>query len=178
MSGAFTVAYKKRRITLKKEKINRKLFCYLYLKLGNIYEAAVKAGFPPDTAFYEGIRSLQMSSSQRLIKQLSEVIAPMRRMLIHSGLERLAFGNANDAVYLVFSEELPSPSQISELDLFNVSEIKRVKGGGVEVKLFDRQKALEKMFDYVNSSSSENSAISFINALKSPDYLEGENDND
>lgn len=113
-----------------------------------------------------------------MIKQLSEVIAPMRRMLIHSGLERLAFGNANDAVYLVFSEELPSPSQISELDLFNVSEIKRVKGGGVEVKLFDRQKALEKMFDYVNSSSSENSAISFINALKSPDYLEGENDND
>ena len=160
------------------KKINRKLFCYLYLKLGNVYEAAIKAGFPPKTAFYEGIKTLEMASSQKVIKQLSNTIAPMRTMLIHSGLERLAFGNSNDAAYLVFSEELPSPTQISELDLFNVSEIKRVKGGGVEVKLFDRQKALEKMFDYANSSDSANSAVSFINALKSSDNLEGEDNND
>lgn len=163
---------------MESKKINRKLFCYLYLKLGNVYEAAIKAGFPPETAFYEGIKTLQMSSSQRVIKQLSNLIAPMRTMLIHSGLERLAFGNSNDAEYLVFSEELPSPSQISGLDLFNVSEIKRVKGGGVDVKLFDRQKALEKMFDYANSSNSENSAVSFINALRGSDNLEGEDNNE
>lgn len=163
---------------MESKKINRKLFCYLYLKLGNVYEAAIKAGFPPETAFYEGIKTLQMSSSQRVIKQLSNLIAPMRTMLIHSGLERLAFGNSNDAAYLVFSEELPSPSQISGLDLFNVSEIKRVKGGGVDVKLFDRQKALEKMFDYANSFNSENSAVSFINALRGSDNLEGEDNNE
>ena len=159
---------------MESKKINRKLFCYLYLKLGNVYEAAIKAGFPPETAFYEGIKTLQMSSSQRVIKQLSNSIAPMRTMLIHSGLERLAFGNSNDAAYLVFSEELPSPSQISGLDLFNVSEIKRVKGGGVDVKLFDRQKALEKCLTDANSSNSENSAVSFINALRGSDNLEGE----
>ena len=50
----------------------------------------------------------------------------------------------------------------------NVSEIKRVKGGGVEVKLFDRLKALEKLYDIANSSDSQLCASSFIEALKLP----------
>ena len=85
--------------------------------------------------------------------------------LIWSGLERLAFGNINDAVFLVFSEELPPPSTIAKLDLFNVSELKRVKGGGVEIKIFDRQKALEKMLEYSNTSSNSATAKNLIEAL-------------
>jgi hypothetical protein len=85
--------------------------------------------------------------------------------LIWNGLERLAFGSINDAVFLVFSEELPPPSTIAKLDLFNVSELKRVKGGGVEVKIFDRQKAIEKMLDYSTTSDNSVTAKNLIEAL-------------
>lgn len=92
--------------------------------------------------------------------------------LIWKGLERLAFGVTNDAVFLVFSEELPPPSTISKLDLFNVSELKRVKGGGVEVKFFDRQKAIEKMLEYSNTSNNNETAKSLIEALGGGDTFE------
>lgn len=84
--------------------------------------------------------------------------------LVKSGLERIAFGSSNDAALLVFSEEMPNPDKISELDLFNVSEIKRVKGGGVEVKLFDRQKALERLYEYAVQNSGKG-ASDLIKAL-------------
>lgn len=88
--------------------------------------------------------------------------------LIWNGLERLAFGSINDAVFLVFSEELPPPSTIAKLDLFNVSELKRVKGGGVEIKIFDRQKAIEKMLDYANETDHSATAKNLIEALRAP----------
>lgn len=84
---------------------------------------------------------------------------------IKEGLKHLAFGNCNDAVVLAFAEELPPKSVIEKLDLFNVSEIKRVKGGGVEIKLFDRFKALEKLYEIENSSENHAKATEIINAL-------------
>lgn len=84
---------------------------------------------------------------------------------IKEGLKQLAFGKCNDAVFLAFAEELPPPSLIENLDLFNVSEIKRVKGGGVEIKLFDRLEALEKLYEIENSSESNDRAEKLINAL-------------
>lgn len=80
-------------------------------------------------------------------------------------LKHLAFGSCNDAVVLAFAEELPPKSVIEKLDLFNVSEIKRVKGGGVEIKLFDRLKALEKLYEIENSSENHDKAAEIINAL-------------
>ena len=85
--------------------------------------------------------------------------------LTWKGFERLAFGNINDATFLVFSEELPPPSTIAKLDLFNVSELKRIKGGGVEIKIFDRQKALEKMLEYSSSMDNSVTAKNLMDAL-------------
>ena len=39
----------------------------------------------------------------------------------------------------------PDIQEISSLDLFNVAEIKRPKDGALEIKFFDRIKALEKL---------------------------------
>lgn len=144
----------------------QKLFCCNYVKLGNVGEAAVKAGFSPETALMDGMECLENKACRRLISRLKKSCYSGSAEII-SGLERLAFGSCNDAVYLVFSEELPPPQVISKLDLFNVSEIKRVKGGGVEVKLFDRQKALEKMLDFLNCSDNANGAESLLAALTS-----------
>lgn len=141
----------------------RKSFCCNYVLLGNVAEAAVRAGFDRENALLEGVACLESAECKRLISQLRDILSDSGNVV--AGLKRLAFGSCTDAVYLVFADELPPPSVISNLDLFNVSEIKRVKGGGVEVKLFDRQKALEKLFEFENTCSDRGNAASLIEAL-------------
>ena len=102
---------------------------------------------------------------RRRIAELSELLSGNSE--VTAGLKRLAFGSCKDAVVLAFTEELPPPEVIEKLDLFNVSEIKRVKGGGVEIKLFDRLKALEKLFELENSVSDRSKASGLIAALMS-----------
>lgn len=62
--------------------------------------------------------------------------------LLRRGFERLAFGSVTDAVRLLFTEDI-SASSLDQMDLFNVAEIKRLKGGGMEIKFADRLKALQ-----------------------------------
>ena len=140
-------------------------FCCLYVMLGNAAEAAEKAGFPKESALTEAVKCLKSEKCRKTIASLRSLLADSGN--VEAGLKRLAFGNCTDAVYLVFADELPPPSVIESLDLFNVSEIKRVKGGGVEVKLFDRLKALEKLFELENTASDSNKAAELIRALTS-----------
>ena len=88
------------------------------------------------------------------------------------GLRKLAFGKVNDAVRLAFAEETPSFRVLSRMDLFNVSSIKRVKGGGVEVQFFDRQKALEKLYEYASADHNASSAEGLLEALMRDDAHE------
>lgn len=147
-------------------KLKQKAFCCNYVLLGNVKEAAIRAGFSTEEALIEGVACLESAQCKRLIAKLRNTLADSGNVI--SGLKRLAFGSCTDAVYLVFADELPPSHVISNLDLFNVSEIKRVKGGGVEVKLFDRQKALEKLFEFENSFSDRGAADSLIEALTKP----------
>ena len=64
---------------------------------------------------------------------------------IEKGLTELAFGSCCDAVKLLFMSEDEIMQKLPKLKLINVSEIKRPKGGGMEIKFFDRLKALEKL---------------------------------
>lgn len=146
-------------------KSKRNAFCCYYVTLGNIEEAAVKAGFCRENALSEGISCLKSAECRRNIAKLRETLSDSNN--VTAGLKRLAFGNCSDAVYLVFADELPSPEVIERLDLFNVSEIKRVKGGGVEIKLFDRLKALEKLFELENSFAERGKAAGLMAALTS-----------
>lgn len=58
-----------------------------------------------------------------------------------NGYERIAFGEVNDAVRLLF-EDAPDPDELRQLDLYNVAEIRRLKGGNVEIRFYDRMEAL------------------------------------
>ena len=77
---------------------------------------------------------------------------------ISAGYFRLAFGCVSDAVKLIFSEDI-TEEKIDELDLFNISEIKRKKGGDVEIKFFDRIKALERLSEMSESDSSGEASV-------------------
>ena len=80
------------------------------------------------------------------------------------GLRRLAFGEITDAVSLLFEPE-KILQKLNTLDLFNVSEIKRPKGGGMEIKFFDRLKAIDKIREMVNEQT-DKSPTSFYEALE------------
>ena len=97
-----------------------------------------------------------------MLARLSRPVAAYES--VRSGLERLAFGSILDAVKLIRDE---GETDISSLDLFNVSEIKRVKGGGVEIKFFDRLEALEKLLQIEESFGRSATAESFFSALES-----------
>lgn len=83
---------------------------------------------------------------------------------VREGLRRLAFGEIQDAVLLLFADEGEILNRLGELNLYNVSEIKRPKGGGMEIKFFDRIKALEKLREASDSAVSE--PLSFYRALE------------
>ena len=85
--------------------------------------------------------------------------------MVIDGLEQLAFGKVNDAVSLVFAEDMPPPEIPARMKLFNISSVKRVKGGGVEVQFFDRQKALEKLYEYALSNQNGKISESLLKAL-------------
>ncbi len=85
---------------------------------------------------------------------------------VRIGLERLAFGAVNDVIEVVMSEEGVASHKIKTMNFFNVSEIKKVKGGGVEIKLFDRQKAMEKLLEIYEKNENSSSAQEFLSALK------------
>ena len=54
--------------------------------------------------------------------------------------------------------------KLKKLNLFNISEIKRPKGGGLEIKFFDRIKAFERLRD--NESAKGDEGLSFYQALE------------
>lgn len=84
---------------------------------------------------------------------------------VSEGLRRLAFGEIQDAVSLLFESEEGIIAKLPQLDLFNISEIKRVKGGGMEIKFFDRLKALEKLGQAI-STADKSQSKSFYDALE------------
>ncbi|MDE6864097.1 MAG: terminase small subunit [Eubacterium sp.] len=89
----------------------------------------------------------------------------MTQKEVSEGLRRLAFGEIRDAVSLLFESEDDIIEKLPELDLFNISEIKRVKGGGMEIKFFDRLKALDKLGQVINTTD-KSQAKSFYEALE------------
>ena len=119
-----------------------KEFCLCFLQSGDATLSAREAGFAD--AQRTGRRLL---CEERIASELERLAAIQNRLLgvaAATGYRRLAFGNAADAVSLVFEQE-PDRETLGRMDLFLVSEIKRPKDGAMEIKLFDRVKAMEKL---------------------------------
>lgn len=83
---------------------------------------------------------------------------------VREGLRHLAFGEIQDAIQLLFAQENEILEKLPSLDLFCISEIKRPKGGGMEIKFFDRIKALEKLRDTKSEAPAQ--PLSFYKALE------------
>jgi hypothetical protein len=92
---------------------------------------------------------------------------------VRQGLLDLAFGSISDAVSLLYLSDDEALQKLPKLNLFNVSEIKRPKGGGMEIKFFDRLRACEKLTQ--QSESKKDEGLSFYQALeKSVEEIRGD----
>ena len=77
------------------------------------------------------------------------------------GFRRLAFGGIHDAVRLLFCEDV-NPRTLKNMDLFAVSEIRRPKNGGMEIRFFDRIEALRLLSELETSGTGAQALLSAI----------------
>lgn len=135
-------------------------FCSCFLKTGNAQKSAELAGFGGD-ARAVGDKLLQR---QDILSEIADIAGRQEKILsglATAGYIRLAFGSIADAVSLLYLDK-PSREELEKMDLFLVSEIKHPKEGAVEIKFFDRLKALEKLSA---NRDSDDSAGSIFDAI-------------
>lgn len=132
-------------------------FCRLMAQGCAPTEAAVRAGYrlAPTKA---ADRLLGRGEVRRSIEQYGAAL--FKRNAV-AGYERIAFGSVADAVRLCFADGVPD--DLDALDLYMVSEVKRSKNG-VEIKFFDRLKALDRLSDL--SDPEDDRAEPFYRALE------------
>ena len=132
-------------------------FCKYFCVCKNHREAAFKAGF----AFPEisGMRLLLKSEIKEELQTLSNEVE--RFADVSDGLRRIAFGSVADAVKLALNAD--EIGDVENLDLFSVQEIKFAKNGGIEIKFYDRIKALEALASMPDGSGDDTTP--FIEAI-------------
>ncbi len=118
-------------------------FCHQYIQTGNPTEAARISGYKGNLER----KGTELVSNPQIHKAIESMFKEKKKNLTYkatTGYERLAFGSISDCIKLLFSETL-TPKDLDQMDLFNISEIKKPKEGAMEIKFFDRLRALEKL---------------------------------
>lgn len=147
-----------------KSKLSKKerQFCCNYVNTGNVKESAIKAGF---SATPEKV-GFALLEREDISKEIDQMYSERRKNMVYracSGYERLAFGSIVDAIKLLAAKDVDELS-LDNMDFFNIAEIKIIKGGGMEIKFFDRLRALEKLEQ--SDLSKANEITPFYRALE------------
>lgn len=137
-----------------------KLFCSYFSVLRNARESAALSGYI--LPFTTGNMLLQKSSVKKEIDLLTSKYPDCDE--VKAGFRRLAFGSTADCIKLVFKDDIKD-EDIESFDLFNISEIKKAKNGNVEIKFFDRIKAMEHLLNCENTHNND-SAVEFFEAIQ------------
>ena len=141
---------------------NQKIFCYYFVETGNPEKAFDIANMENSA---ENIPKLMLDESIRSeIKKIYEYKKQNLSMKAEIGYEHLAFGEIFDCIKLIFLKDIENYG-IENMNLFNISEIKRLKDGTMEIKFFDRMKALEKI-EQIESTKAESEILPFYSALE------------
>lgn len=136
-----------------------KKFCVCFAETGDPKQAAALSGYKKDPKA-AGIMLLSRDDILSEVERLIKMKEKLARCMSSVGYQRLAFGDTTDAVSLLYAQNHDN-AELSSLDLFMISEIKKPKDGSVEIKFFDRLKALEKL----ESISGENGVKNLFDAI-------------
>ena len=158
----------------RKLKPKEKEFCRQYVKCLDAEKAALRAQYKnPLAAAYDLLGRSDIVDEIESLSKLNERLIPTLSKAI---IQKLSFGDIADALTLVFSES-PEKEDIEKMDLFCISEIKRTKDKTVEIKFFDRLKAIERLTQ--NASAAQNGVGGLYDALiLGAKSLEGVDKND
>ncbi len=135
---------------------NEKTFCEYFALWGDAVRAADSAGY--ENPKKDGPQLLCRADIRKKINAICETMIKSSQARACLGYERLALGKVTDAIKLLYCENL-SDDEIEKLDLTNIAEIKKPKDGAMEIKFFDRLKALEKMGDFDKESSKKQGSL-------------------
>lgn len=155
---------------MKTKKLTKReqLFCLSFALYANAREAAAKSGYAnPEKA------GMKLMAKKEIRDEIGKLISKKTgNDEIICGLKRLAFGSVADCLKLILASNAES-FDAENMDFFNIAEIKKPKGGGIEIKFFDRLKALEKL-SQICENGDEESSMPFYEAIrKSAKALEG-----
>ena len=153
---------KKEWYSIKRQNLTEKefLFCCYFAELSSVLDSAVNAGFEKENAFYEGVKILQKPEALRQIRKQRKILFGKGESSAAAALRRIIFSNPVEAVNSVMTDE-----PCEKGDFFSISEIKRAKGGGTELKLLNKLEALKLLFEIEENEKKSNGAQSFFSAL-------------
>lgn len=155
----------------------QRLFCIHYVKSKNATLAAIKAGYSKDSAYVEGSRLLRNAKVIDEVKKLKVAITEellIDEIDIINEYMRIAFADIGN--YVEFgTEEVETEfgmvnksyvrfKQDMEVDSSIISEVSIGKDGA-KLKLYDKMKALEFIYDKVNTDKIEKQKL-LIEKLK------------
>lgn len=146
------------------------LFCCYFSELSSVLESALAAGYPKETAFIEGTRILENPKAIKFIRKQREILFNKEESSAEKALRRIAFSNPQSTVNSVISED----ADFFDGDCFCISEIKKVKGGGAEIKFVNKLDALKLLYEIEDARKKSDGATNFFSALQ----LESSGDND
>lgn len=143
-------------------------FCCFYSSNGNVRLSAVMAGYSSNPE-QTGQQLLTRGDIAGRVKEYRDTRVNDLRLMALLGYERLAFGSIADCIQLLYMEA-PTLQRLEAMDLFMISEIKKPKDGAMEIKFFDRIKALEKLSEAQEDTNEK--SLPFYRALeRSADML-------
>lgn len=149
---------KKKKVALSKRE---KLFCLSFVNSLDAELSAKEAGYTKNPK-NKGQALLLNSGIADEIARLKSLRERAMKNSSVLGLEKLAFSSISDAVSLLYMDN-PSKEKLNSMDLFMVQEIKKPKDGAMEIKFFDRLKALEKLSGLTTQNESSGSLLDAIN---------------
>ena len=140
---------------MKKLNKKEKVFCKSFLDTGSIFEAEKISGVKDGSKLIDDTRVVDE------IERLSKLQAKSLNQLAKAGLKKLAMGGISDAVSLIYMDK-PDKEILKDMDLFMISEIRRNKDNCMEIKFFDRFKALDKL---IENCEIADTSVPFYDAL-------------
>lgn len=138
----------------KPRKLNARqwLFAQEYVKSTNGTLAAIAAGYSERTAKVQASRLLTKANVQEAIAEAREIAANLRKLTPERVLEeyrRLAFAQTTDMVELKGGWiQIRSTDELTVEQKSAISQIKQKADGSIEVKFYDKTKALEALGKY------------------------------
>lgn len=144
-------------------KPKEKEFCRRMAIRGEPVRAAREAGFRhPEQTWHKLLCREDIAAE---IRRCTDTLRTVYEHTAVCGLYRMAFSTPADAVRLLY-RETPTDAELDGLDLSSVAEVKRTKDKSMEIKFFDRMKAMDRLCDYFNSSEELNSSGGLLEAMR------------